>query len=154
MKVENHEGVYLSQPRKSQLPCRAAALRWCCALTSCQPGSERLRAVWSGRSYSERFHPRRTLRAERCLCFMQNHAYEGGGVGGEGDEQSGHVAPGGQAEWWRRRARSPRPCLGKECPDSGTPKPRQDIVSPCRFPPDAREYEMYLHCEVLVIERG
>ena len=35
-----------------------------------------------------------------------------------GDEQSGHVAPGGQAEWWRRRARSWCPCLGKECPDS------------------------------------
>lgn len=40
------------------------------------------------------------------------------GWGGWGDEQSGHVAPGGQAEWWRRRARSWCPCLGKRCPDS------------------------------------
>lgn len=46
---------------------------------------------------------------------MQIHAYEEG----DGDVQSGHVAPGGQAEWWRRRARSLCPCLGKECPDSG-----------------------------------
>lgn len=52
------------------------------------------------------------------LCKSMNIKRNGGGVSGA-NEQSDHVAPGRQAEWWRQKARSQRPCLGKECPDSG-----------------------------------
>lgn len=58
---------------------------------------------------------------EKSLFYANLCIYGGMGVGGGcgrgwwgAVEQSGHVAPGRQAEWWRKRARFKRPCLGKE----------------------------------------
>lgn len=49
--------------------------------------------------------------------------WDGVCVSGGADEQSGHVAPGGQAEWWRRRPTSngPHPTLAgtAEAPELG-----------------------------------
>jgi len=79
MKVENHEGVYLSQPRKSSAPsprrCAAPMLR-----SDSLPAELRVAAcgVWSGRSGSQQFQPKADVAGRAVSLFYANPCIWGG----------------------------------------------------------------------------
>lgn len=97
-KVENNEGVHLT--RHHVLKHRTAP--WLPA----KPLTARLGPVWLMANSHLGFCLSLDDAGQAVSLFYANPCiWEGMGGGGECDEQSGHVAPGGQAEWWKQRAR-------------------------------------------------